>query len=68
MAAPLRLLRTGRHELWWAAEQLAGRLWDAACHDGVSCALDWLPALCTRRRHAAHRALHPESFTPRECR
>jgi hypothetical protein len=51
-----------RRDLWWWIEQRAGQLWFRACRDGVSCWLDWLPALCARRRYAAERALHPELF------
>lgn len=54
-----------RHEFWWWAEQRAGKLWHRVCADGISCWLDWLPSFCTRRRYAAQRALHPDSFTRR---
>lgn len=52
-----------RHEFWWWAERRAGNLWHRICRDGITCRLDWLPSFCTRRRYAAHRALHPELFT-----
>lgn len=61
----MNLIRHARHEFWWAAEQWSGRLWSRVCTDGVSCWLDWLPAFCTRHRHAAHCALHPQIFWPK---
>jgi hypothetical protein len=64
----LRPAHYARHELWWWAEQRSGRLWRRLCRDGVSCRLDWLPALCTRRRYVAFRSLHPELFVPRQGR
>ena len=58
-------LRRLSHEFWWWAEQRAGALWQRACTDGVTCWLGWLPAFCARRRYAAQRALHPDSFARR---
>jgi hypothetical protein len=60
-----RLIRHARHEFWWHAERLAGRIWDRACRDGISCWLDWLPAFCLRHRYAAQRRLHPHAYTAR---
>lgn len=50
------LLRT-RHSFWWWAEQQAGHLCSLACRNKVSCYLDWLPALCQRRRYKAQNDL-----------
>lgn len=60
-----RFVHHMRHEFWWWTEKWAGNLWHRACCDGISCWLDWLPSFCTRRRYAAQRALHPESFARR---
>ena len=53
-----------RHEFWWWAERVTGRLWFRFCRDGVSCWFDAAPSYCTRRRYAAFRALRPDLFAP----
>jgi hypothetical protein len=61
----MRSIHRARQEFWYCAEHHAGRLWDRACADGVSCWLDWLPAFCLRRRYAAERVLNPHLFARR---
>jgi hypothetical protein len=51
-----------RVEAWWKLEKLSGRLWDRACHDGVSCWLDWLPAFAYRHRKEAERARYLRKY------
>lgn len=61
----MRALRRFRRDVWYWAEQSAGRVWDRVCRDGVSCWLDWLPAYCTGRRYAAERAVNPHLYVRR---